>query len=129
MTVPAEEREMKAADNLADFKASYANAVAYGLSFLGKDLGEVFMYYLRIGYNVSAEETYENPTMLAQVLENILGFSAITIEKRIIRSLYSQAALDSSQALASLRIGHPGDFSKYVLEVRETMDRNTSGRT
>ena len=112
-----EGRNMKGADERADFKESYASAVAYGLSFLGKDLGDVFMYYLRIGYNVSAEETYEDPATLAQVLENILGFSAITIEKRIIRSLYSQADLDSSQALASLRIGHPDDFSRYVLEV------------
>ena len=81
-----EGRNMKGADQRADFKESYVSAVAYGLSFLGKDLGEVFMYYLRIGYDLSAEETYEEPATLAEVLENILGFSAITIEKRIIRS-------------------------------------------
>ncbi|MGI0092434.1 MAG: hypothetical protein ACREBS_12070 [Nitrososphaerales archaeon] len=119
-TVEAEEQQGE-----EQFRKMYLAAVEYGLLLLGKELGGVTLSYLREKYEISVDQIFNDPKLLCLALENMLGFSSITIEKRILRYLYSQMGFaDSNMPKIIIRLNHPQDFVNAIGEVRRAFDDN-----
>jgi hypothetical protein len=74
--------------------------------------------YLARKYNVTPISTSENPRLLSEALEKTLGYGAILIETRIVKSLFSQLSIPL-ETPPRIRMGHPEDFEKYVREIQD----------
>jgi hypothetical protein len=104
-------------ENEKQLRKMYSTAVEYGLSLLGKELGDVALSYLALRYRMSIDQSYDDPRRLCLALENALGFSSIVVQKRIIRSLNSQMGLGpDGPSNMIIRLGHPEDFVNLIQE-------------
>lgn len=109
---------------LDEFRQVYAEALNYGFAALGRHIGNVVANYLARKYNVTPVETYRDPKLLFEALEKSLGYGAIVVETRIVKSLHSQLSVPLI-GQPVIRMGHPEDFEKYVYEL-QTRVKNAS---
>ncbi len=117
---------MSVADS-QEFREIYSEALIYGFSALGKHLGKIVSDYLSRKYGISTIETYKNPKLLHEALEKSLGYGAILVETRIVKTLRSSLSMNQKTEQPKIRIGHPEDFEKYIYEsLREAENRKIS---
>lgn len=101
------------------FRNIYADALNYGFAAMGKHISRIVTDYLSRKYELTLPDTFANPRLLSEALEKSLGYGAVLVETRIVKSLRSNLGpvegVDSSQVV-TIRRGHPEDFEKYLKE-------------
>lgn len=105
--------------DMEDFKRIYLEALNYGFQAMGKHISRIVADYLLRKYNLTTIETFSNPRALSIALEKTLGYGAILVEKRIIKSIRTSVSpnVDESDLFSpTIRLGHPEDFEKSVFE-------------
>lgn len=115
--------------DVEDFKRIYLEALNYGFQAMGKHISKIVADYLLRKYNLTTIETFSNPKALSIALEKSLGYGAILVETRIIKSLRTSVKANPDendlQLSPTIRLGHPEDFEKNVFECMQMIQKKT----
>lgn len=100
------------------FNEAYEQAVAEGLSILGKQISLVISSYIEEKYSIRIIDTADNPKALSDALYATIDGGARIVQRRILRSLYKRIGIELPFAMTI-------NFEDKILKVKKEYEKST----
>jgi len=94
-------------------------AVERGLSVLGESIAHVIFYHMDKKYSLKKHEIFEKPDRFVEVLQDMFGSGAATLENLIIQSICSTIGLNPS-TLNTLTLSQCIRDAEMAVKIKKT---------